>query len=115
MKIYELIESSDIYYHGTDATFSKFSHVPSGHIGFYFTKSFDEAQKYARTHTGRVIKAVLKMNNPATPDAVEHAVNQAYGGNPRKMIREILQKQGFDSIIGPGEVVVFEPEQIHII
>lgn len=120
MKIREILsESKELYFHGTGSQFTQFRH--QGSIGFYFTTDYEKAKSFTYSkspgdsHHPRVIAATLDIKNPATPEAIQYAQDNAYGGNPRKVIREILQKMGFDSIVHPGEVVVFEPSQIHIV
>ncbi len=120
MRIQELFENKhELYFHATGEKFDTFDHRQGGFIGFYFTKNYDEVLHFLknRSHSkdARIIAAHLVIKNPAPPEAIKYAQGQASGGNPRKIIREILIRQGYDSIVRPNETIVFEPEQIHIV
>jgi hypothetical protein len=120
MRIYELFENANtLYFHATASEFEDFSHRHTGSIGFYFTEDYNEALRYktsARSPTARIIAAHLDLGKVAPFDAVSIALQKSSGGNPRKQIREMLQSQGYDSIVrGTKETIVFEPEQIHIV
>lgn len=128
MKIKEILlreSGQTVYYHATSERFEQFSNRFTGSIGFFFTDDYNIAMRFKdsrRDPNARIIAAHLTMNNPlmaneANPDAdeVDAIVSKKGGGNPRKLRRELLMAKGYDSIIFKGEVVVFEPEQIHII
>ena len=94
--------------------------------GIYFTKDRGLARNYAKNYKKRnVYPVVLNMKRPLT-------TNIWFAGHIRKLFNkdllvpesitthdyELLSKAGYDSIIWQGEngeVIVFNPEQIHIL
>lgn len=100
-----------VVYHGTDSDFESFDSAKTGDVGFYFAQDPRAAEQFTRG-MGAVVPAYVSITNPA-PEAVWRAeYDKASGGNPRKQAHAALQKQGYDGILRPGEIVAFSNTQI---
>jgi hypothetical protein len=102
------------FFHGTMSEFDTFSADSfntrsKGEAGsrnaFFFTKTRDSAESYAydskTNKNGRVIEAELRFKNPMTLPKSPTAADIV-----------TAKKRGYDAIVTPYEVAVFQPTQI---
>lgn len=111
-----------VVYHGTNEEFEAFDLSKGGAVGFFFTGKKEYAEEHAEANAKtlggqpRTISAYLKIDNLPPREVVKNAFDKSNGGNPRKQVREILSKQGYDGYttggVGGTEYIVFEPNQI---
>lgn len=96
----------DIVYHGNKETLNKqFSFV---------TKTKPYAERYDEKQEG-VNSLLINVQNIKDADVMFADKITALTYSNDKEIQQKLKKQGFDSINSYKEIVVFEPEQIHIL
>jgi len=101
----------DVVYHGTQSKdkFNKFERK-SELYGFYFTSYEDYSKQY-----GNNISSIINLVNPKTYDSID---KKEYS-----KIANLVSKDEFNeydginikNFLGTNEIVVFEPEQIHIL
>ena len=107
----------DIVYHKTVAeNFEVFDKEKVVTGGFYFTRTRDRYDHVADRTTKKVrtISAILNLLNPD----IEDTDFASEGINEWQHIENYKKRTGKDSIIddtGHEEIIVFEPEQIHIL
>ena len=111
-------------YHGTMEDFTAFDHKQtwlsklgdSGGLGFFFSKSANEAGHYAERGRdfGVVMPAYLAIRNPKTIERYSPEYDSLYRSKQSAMqLRDDLLAQGYDGAITQiGEYVAFRPEQI---
>lgn len=126
------IDIPKVVYHATSTPhFTKFdkekigSSTDGGYLGagFYFSSypndiyagSYHEKDidgKYIQKYkdSGRVYPAFLRIENPVPDKELDYAV-EMWNDNPNLMTKYFKEK-GYDGVIGSGEYVVFEPDQI---
>lgn len=134
-------------FHGTGAgefVMFKISPTANGGLGplkgHYFTRESKRAERWSRSwltgKRGRVVKARVKLNNPASPSDLRQAISElgyksvgSMYGTPDgaydvEAVTNLLIEKGFDSYVSSGyekesggmeETIVFNPSNIKII
>lgn len=102
----------DVVYHGkiSDNPISKSKSDAQYGSAYYFTSKLKNTKEFGKN----IIKAIVNVINPSK-DAFEDS-----GSFTAKRMVEILNQKGYDAIDEtskeyPAQLVVFEPEQIHIL
>jgi hypothetical protein len=107
----EYVKSKEIVYHGSNEEFTEFDESKTGGAGFFFYKNKTDASSI-----GDNVKEVsLDIKNPAPENVVKKISDKTTGGNPQKQLVDELKSLGYDAIIKPNEVVVFDKSQIKTI
>jgi len=113
-------------YHGTSESYqgppSTVRHKRGDYVGTYFSQTRKGADLWAtdpnRPAAGRVIKAQVRLENPASRadvDAAMAKLNKEDGGWDSATLTEELKERGFDGVIDSevrNEIVVFDDSQI---
>jgi hypothetical protein len=110
--IFKTSKVKDIVYHGKISNNPISKSKPDAQYGsaYYFTSKLKNTREFGKN----IINALVNVKNPSK-DPFEDS-----GSFTAKRMVEILNKKGYDAIDEtskeyPAQLVVFEPEQIHIL
>lgn len=100
-----------VVYHGSDSTINEFNPNRSRDGVIYFTDDKDAARAFAKFRGGNAVNPVyLKIENDGKKRFDELERSMSWKGYREAYVQ--LKEEGFDGVIGDGEIIVFNPTQI---